>query len=87
MLGFQTQLRTITESTVDMGVQIFKLAINENWIQGRGMDKVVPVCLYTACRREPHCQVMLIDFADLVKVCDTIDIVVLLINKPCDDRF
>ncbi|KAK7740421.1 transcription factor TFIIIB subunit brf1 [Diatrype stigma] len=68
MIGFQTQLRTITESTVDMGVQIFKLAINENWIQGRGMDKVVPVCLYTACRREPQCQVMLIDFADLVKI-------------------
>ncbi|RYP16804.1 hypothetical protein DL765_004917 [Monosporascus sp. GIB2] len=68
MVGFQMQLRTITESTIDMGVQIFKLAISHNWIQGRGMDKVVPVCLYTACRREPQCQVMLIDFADLVKI-------------------
>ena len=32
------------------------------------MDKVVPVCLYAACRREPRCEVMLIDFADLVKI-------------------
>ncbi|KAL7628477.1 transcription factor TFIIIB subunit brf1 [Parahypoxylon ruwenzoriense] len=68
MVGFAHQLREIPPGAVDAGIQIFKLVMEENWLQGRGMDKVVPVCLYTACRREDKCKVMLIDFAELVKV-------------------
>lgn len=68
MMNDYAQQLKISESTVNVGVQIFKLAINENWIQGRGMVRVVPACLYTACRKEEKCKVMLIDFADLVKV-------------------
>ncbi|KXJ91677.1 hypothetical protein Micbo1qcDRAFT_233105 [Microdochium bolleyi] len=59
---------SINSSTVDIAIQIFKLAMNENWIQGRGMEKVIVVCLYTACRREDRCQIMLIDFAEIVKI-------------------
>lgn len=68
MIGFAHQLKEIPPSAVDAAIQIFKLVMEENWLQGRGMDKVVPVCLYTACRREDRCKVMLIDFAELVHV-------------------
>ncbi|KAI1382967.1 uncharacterized protein F4822DRAFT_421722 [Hypoxylon trugodes] len=68
MIGFAHQLKEIPPNAVDAGIQIFKLVMEENWLQGRGMDKVAPVCLYTACRREDRCKVMLIDFAELVHV-------------------
>ncbi|KAI1102726.1 hypothetical protein F4804DRAFT_252741 [Jackrogersella minutella] len=68
MIGFAHQLKEVPPNAVDAGIQIFKLIMEENWLQGRGMDKVVPVCLYTACRREDRCKVMLIDFAELVHV-------------------
>ncbi|KAI0892556.1 hypothetical protein F4806DRAFT_235429 [Annulohypoxylon nitens] len=68
MIGFAHQLKEVPPNAVDAGIQIFKLVMEENWLQGRGMDKVVPVCLYTACRREDRCKVMLIDFAELVHV-------------------
>ncbi|KAI1308122.1 hypothetical protein F5Y03DRAFT_351317 [Xylaria venustula] len=68
MWGFKSRLRNVTESAIESAIMIFKLVLNENWLQGRGMDKVVPVCLYTACRREDRCDVMLIDFAELVHI-------------------
>ncbi|KAI1169640.1 hypothetical protein F4777DRAFT_584710 [Nemania sp. FL0916] len=68
MWGFKSRLRNISESAVESAVMIFKLVLNENWLQGRGMDKVVPVCLYAACRREDKCDIMLIDFAELVHI-------------------
>ncbi|KAI1376985.1 hypothetical protein F4677DRAFT_416976 [Hypoxylon crocopeplum] len=68
MIGFAHQLKQIPPSAIDAGLQIFKLIMEENWLQGRGMEKVVPVCLYTACRREDRCNVMLMDFAELVHV-------------------
>lgn len=68
MWGFKSRLRNITESAIESAIMIFKLVLNENWLQGRGMDKVVPVCLYAACRREDKCDIMLIDFAELVHV-------------------
>lgn len=68
MWGFKSRLRNVTESAIESAIMIFKLVLNENWLQGRGMDKVVPVCLYTACRREERCDVMLIDFAELVHI-------------------
>ncbi|KAI0432508.1 hypothetical protein F5Y09DRAFT_301568 [Xylaria sp. FL1042] len=68
MWGFKSRLRNVTESAIESAIMIFKLVLNENWLQGRGMDKVVPVCLYAACRREERCDVMLIDFAELVHI-------------------
>jgi transcription factor IIIB subunit 2 len=64
-LGSQLE---ITESIIASGVQIFKIAAMNNFIQGRRMDMVVAVCLYSACRKERPCKVMLIDFADKVQV-------------------
>ncbi|KAI1074045.1 hypothetical protein F5B20DRAFT_565042 [Whalleya microplaca] len=68
MNGFAHQLKDINPAVIDVAMRIFTLVMNENWLQGRGMDKVVPVCLYTACRREDKCKVMLIDFAELVHI-------------------
>ncbi|KAH6646548.1 hypothetical protein BKA67DRAFT_579951 [Truncatella angustata] len=67
MTQYASQLK-LSDVVINEGIQIFKLALSMNWIQGRGMIKVVPVCLYAACRRQDRCRVMLIDFADLVKV-------------------
>lgn len=39
-----------------------------NFIQGRRTEHVAAVCLYSACRKERPCRVMLIDFADKVQV-------------------
>jgi transcription factor IIIB subunit 2 len=58
----------IQEAIVNSGVQIFKLAAVANFIQGRRMDMVAACCLYSACRKEKPCRVMLIDFADKVQV-------------------
>ncbi|KAI1322791.1 hypothetical protein F5Y16DRAFT_385654 [Xylariaceae sp. FL0255] len=68
MYGFKSRLKNISESAIESAIMIFKLLLNENWLQGRGMEKVVPVCLYAACRREDRCDVMLIDFAELVHI-------------------
>ncbi|KAG4410599.1 hypothetical protein IFR04_016264 [Cadophora malorum] len=57
----------INDSTIQAGMQIFKLAAMSNFIQGRRMDMVAAVCLYSACRKTSPCKVMLIDFADLVQ--------------------
>jgi transcription factor IIIB subunit 2 len=58
----------IQESTVTHGVQILKLAVMNNFIQGRRTEMVCAVCLYTACRMTQPCRVMLIDFADKISV-------------------
>ncbi|KAI1260592.1 hypothetical protein F5Y18DRAFT_405094 [Xylariaceae sp. FL1019] len=68
MYGFKSRLQSISESSVECAVMIFKLALGVNWLQGRGMDKVVPVCLYTACRRDARCDLMLIDFAEVSQI-------------------
>jgi transcription factor IIIB subunit 2 len=68
MTALANQL-TIQEAIVGSGVQIFKLAAMANFIQGRRMDMVAACCLYSACRKEKPCRVMLIDFADKVQVC------------------
>ncbi|PVH78317.1 hypothetical protein DL98DRAFT_516813 [Cadophora sp. DSE1049] len=57
----------VNDSTIQAGMQIFKLAAMSNFIQGRRMDMVAAVCLYSACRKTTPCKVMLIDFADLVQ--------------------
>ncbi len=58
----------LPESTVNSAVQIFKLAAMNNFIQGRRINTVAAVCLYTAARKERPCRVMLIDFADSCQV-------------------
>ena len=63
----------ISESVINSGVQIFKLATMSNFIQGRRMIMVAAVCLYTACRKEKPCKVMLIDFADSCGVMFSVD--------------
>jgi transcription initiation factor TFIIIB Brf1 subunit/transcription initiation factor TFIIB len=68
MQGFGGELK-ISESVINSGMQIFKLATMNNFIQGRRMNMVAAVCLYTACRKEKPCKVMLIDFADSCGVC------------------
>ena len=68
MTAMAAQLK-ILEHAVLSGVQIYKLAQNMNFIQGRRIDMVAAVCLYSACRKEKPCNVMLIDFADKIKVC------------------
>lgn len=67
MEGFASQFE-INPNRVEEGVQIFKLAATTNFNQGRRIDMVAAVCLYTACRRSQPCRVMLIDFADRLKV-------------------
>ncbi|PHH67555.1 hypothetical protein CDD82_1364 [Ophiocordyceps australis] len=67
MQGFAQQLN-IGDALVTAGTQVFKLASGANFVQGRTMESVSAVCLYTACRMQPPCKVMLIDFADLIQV-------------------
>ncbi|PHH65078.1 hypothetical protein CDD81_3476 [Ophiocordyceps australis] len=67
MQGFAQQLN-IGDNLVTAGTQVFKLASGANFVQGRTMESVSAVCLYAACRIQPPCKVMLIDFADLIQV-------------------
>jgi transcription factor IIIB subunit 2 len=67
MQGFASE-HHIPESVVNSGMQIFKLAAMQNFIQGRRLNMVAAVCLYTAARKEKPCRVMLIDFADSCQV-------------------
>lgn len=54
----------ISEQIVQDAQSIFKLAVGFNFTQGRTVNAVAAVCLYTACRRREDCRFMLIDFAD-----------------------
>lgn len=89
MDGFVVQLN-ISPQLASIGAQIYRSAVSMNFVQGRGIQKVVVVCLYAACRKETPCKVMLIDLADLIKA----DVFVLgryfkalmLINPAARDR-
>ncbi len=60
---------TIGQSLVDSGMQIFKLAAANNFIQGRQTKSVAAVCLYIACRIQKDTnRIMLIDFSDVLMV-------------------
>jgi transcription factor IIIB subunit 2 len=67
MTSMASQLE-VHENVVSTAVQIFKLAAMNNFVQGRRMDVVCAVCLYSACRQSQPCKVMLIDFADRLQV-------------------
>ena len=63
------QLR-VAEPLMESGMQVFRLAAANNFIQGRRTKSVAAVCLYLACRSQrdlpnPH---MLIDFADVLNL-------------------
>lgn len=63
------QLR-VAEPLMESGMQVFRLASANNFIQGRRTKSVAAVCLYLACRSQrdlpnPH---MLIDFADVLNL-------------------
>lgn len=59
----------ISQSLIDSGMQIFKLAAANNFIQGRRTKSVAAVCLYIACRIQKDTnRVMLIDFSDVLQV-------------------
>lgn len=66
-MGFAAEHR-LSEASVNTGVQIFKMAAMQNFIQGRRMNAVAAACLYAACRTERPCRVMLIDFADSCQI-------------------
>jgi transcription factor IIIB 90 kDa subunit len=65
--GFAQQLN-LSDTLVSTGVNCFKLASDQNFVQGRTMISVAAVCLYAACRVMPPCRIMLIDLADLVQI-------------------
>ncbi|KAK4939681.1 transcription factor TFIIIB subunit brf1 [Elasticomyces elasticus] len=76
MLSYQSLLGVrLTE--VDAGMQIFRLAWANSFVQGRTIDSVAVVCLYLACRRKheqirnerrPMYSLMLIDFAEKLNI-------------------
>ncbi|KAI9675793.1 MAG: transcription factor TFIIIB subunit brf1 [Trizodia sp. TS-e1964] len=58
----------VPQSTADTAFQVFKLAVAQNFIQGRKTKHVAAVCLYVACRRQDRNKTMLIDFSDVLNV-------------------
>jgi transcription factor IIIB subunit 2 len=58
----------IAAATADQAFRHYKLAAAANFIQGRRTKNVAAVCLYIACRKDPHSPFMLIDFSDVLHV-------------------
>ena len=55
----------IVQDLQDAAMQVYKLALANNFVQGRHTKSVAAVCLYIACRRsKENNKWMLIDFAD-----------------------
>lgn len=52
----------------DAAAQIYKIAMANNFVQGRRKPNVCAVCMYAACRERENNRVMLIDLADIIKV-------------------
>lgn len=58
---------TMSQTLIDTGMQIFKLASANNFIQGRRTRAVAAVCLYVGCRvRKEENRIMLIDLSDVL---------------------
>ncbi|KAL1840262.1 hypothetical protein VTJ49DRAFT_640 [Mycothermus thermophilus] len=66
MNQFAHQLQ-IAPHVADKAFQLYKVAANSNFIQGRRKATVAAVCVYAMCRKEDNNRVMLIDFADIIK--------------------
>ncbi|KAK3318806.1 transcription factor iiib-like protein [Apodospora peruviana] len=63
---FAQQLR-ISQNVADSAYRFYRMASNNNFVQGRRKNNVAAICLYAACRKSDNNRVMLIDLADLVK--------------------
>ena len=63
----------IPSPLLDSGMQVFRLASANNFIQGRRTRSVAAVSLYLACRAQRNARNthMLIDFADILEVSDS----------------
>ncbi|KAK5657839.1 hypothetical protein OQA88_2912 [Cercophora sp. LCS_1] len=53
---------------VESAMRTYKIAAMNNFVQGRRTANVAAICLYAECRKESSNRVMLIDFADILKV-------------------
>ena len=69
-----TALR-LPQNAMEGAMQFYKVAIANNFIQGRRTKNVAAICLYIACRRDEQNRTMLIDFADVLMVKFSIPIV------------
>ena len=60
----------VQSTLIDAGMQVFRLASANNFIQGRRTKSVAAVSLYVACRtqRDNPNSHMLIDFSDVLEV-------------------
>ncbi|KAK1836565.1 hypothetical protein QBC39DRAFT_88161 [Podospora conica] len=57
----------ISQALVESALRHYKIAANNNFVQGRRMNNVAAICLYSVCRKENNNRVMLIDLADIIK--------------------
>ncbi|KAK4109092.1 hypothetical protein N656DRAFT_676454, partial [Canariomyces notabilis] len=57
----------IPQYMVEQAFQLYKVAANSNFVQGRRKNTVAAICMYAACRKEESNKVMLIDLADIIK--------------------
>ncbi|GAB7348923.1 hypothetical protein MBLNU459_g7609t1 [Dothideomycetes sp. NU459] len=58
----------IATDVSDQALRIWKLAANDNFIQGRRAEEVAGACLYAACRSSPENTVLLMDIAEIITV-------------------
>ncbi|KAK4213692.1 transcription factor iiib-like protein [Rhypophila decipiens] len=63
---FAQQLR-LSQNLADTAHRFYRVASNNNFIQGRRKNNVAAICLYAACRKDNLNKVMLIDLADIIK--------------------
>ena len=59
---------TLSDTIKDRACQVYKLAIGQNFIQGREARKVAAASVYIGCRRSKENRTMLMDLADLLNV-------------------
>ena len=59
---------TLSDNVKDMAGQVYKLALVNNFIQGREARKVAAAAVYLASRRVPDNKTMLMDLADMLDV-------------------
>ena len=51
-------------------LRLYTLAVEHKFTKGRKSMNVAAVCLYVACRQKETRQYMLIDFSDILEVCE-----------------
>ncbi|KAI9704376.1 MAG: transcription factor TFIIIB subunit brf1 [Candelina mexicana] len=58
----------LPQSLSDQAFQNYKLAIGNNFIQGRTIRNVAGICMYVACRKQEKNSTMLIDIAQVLNI-------------------